>query len=163
MAHRPVRGRRRAHPVRNIIGSLLLLLVAAQAFRPDRSNPAVIAGQAIGESGPLPAEVASVLARSCFDCHSNATRWPWYSQVAPISWGVADDVHSGRRALNFSEWGAYTAKKRARTLETMCDEVREGGMPLTMYRTMHPGARLSAGQVQRVCDWTKTEIARLGQ
>lgn len=84
-----------------------------------------------------------VLRRACYDCHSNETRWPWYSRVAPISWLVAHDVGEGRRELNFSTWNRMDAAKQAKALRETWKEVYEGEMPPRIYLPTHPEARLS--------------------
>lgn len=79
--------------------------------------------------------------RSCGDCHSNQTRWPWYSRVAPASWLVAHDVKGGREHLNVSEWA-----RPQKDADKASEEVREGEMPLPMYLLAHPGARLTEAE-----------------
>lgn len=79
--------------------------------------------------------------RACFDCHSNETKWPWYADVAPMSWVVELDVLRGRRAMNFSDWGA-----KPRSGEQMVRLLQEGEMPPLTYRLTHPGARLTAAE-----------------
>jgi Haem-binding domain len=74
--------------------------------------------------------VQAILDRSCRECHTNETRWPAYSAVAPVSWYFAHDVHEGREHLNLSEWGRCDGKKARHTLEELCEEVREGEMPV---------------------------------
>lgn len=76
--------------------------------------------------------------RACFDCHSNATRWPGYARVAPVSWLILHDVQEGRAALNFSEWD-----RPQKEAKEAAEEVREGQMPGRVYRLMHAEARLS--------------------
>jgi hypothetical protein len=140
---------------------LALLFVGAQFVRPARTNPAVVAGQSLEEVSPPPAEVAKVLDRSCMDCHSNRTRWPWYSEVSPVSWFVADHVEEGRHELNFSRWGSYTARQREGRLEAVCGTVREGFMPLGSYTLVHRGAALTPADAKTLCDWAAAEEARL--
>jgi Haem-binding domain len=86
-------------------------------------------------------ETRTLAVRACFDCHSNETRWPWYSSVAPMSWLVQRDVDEGREALNFSEW-QRTYKEAGES----ADEVNEGEMPLQTYVLLHPEARLSLAE-----------------
>ncbi len=93
-----------------------------------------------------PPEVAAILRRACFDCHTNETRWPLYSRLAPGSWLMARDVHKGRNHLNFSEWGDVDEDERADDLETCWEQVESGEMPPWFYVfPMHPAARLSDG------------------
>jgi len=84
-------------------------------------------------------EVRRIAVTSCFDCHSNETTWPWYSDVAPMSWLVQHDVDSGREALNFSEWGTGE-----QDVGDIVQVVREGEMPPTQYTLIHRGAGLSS-------------------
>src|SRR6267142_3254624 len=97
------------------------LFIAIQFKRPARTNPPVDESQTIFARTQMTPQVAAILDRSCRDCHSNKTVWPWYSNVAPISWLVADDVNTGRQALNLSEWARYTEDGQAKKLQEMCD------------------------------------------
>ena len=90
-----------------------------------------------------PPEVSAVLRRACYDCHSNETRWPLYSRIAPGSWLMARDVHRGRNHLNFSEWGSVDEDERQDDLESCWDQVESGQMPPRVYLPLHPAARLS--------------------
>jgi hypothetical protein len=109
----------------------------------------------------VPPPVMAVLRRACFDCHSNETRWPWYSRVFPVSWLVSHDVQEGRGQVNFSRWGEYDPFDRADMLDKMCDLSSKQRMPLWQYRLMHADARLATADVAALCGWTKAEAARL--
>ena len=132
---------------------LLLLLAGVQFVRPGRVNPPAVVGQSLEEQARLPPEVAGVLERSCMDCHSNRTDWPWYSNVAPASWFVIDHVNHGRRHLNFSEWGRYDRRRAGGLLEGVCETAQTGFMPLDSYTLVHRGARLSPDDVKTLCAW----------
>ncbi len=142
------------------LGTLVVGL-AVQLHRPARTNPPVDPGRTVAATASIPAEVSSILRRSCFDCHSNETRWPWYSAIVPMSWAVAGHVTEGRETMNFSEWGAYPPRKRVAMLEKMCDEVREKKMPLPSYLILHSEARLAEADWQAICDWSMDEAERL--
>ena len=144
-----------------IVLGLAILFAGIQLFRPDRTNPPVTAAQSVQATATVPAEIDAVLRRSCYDCHSSETRWPWYSGVAPMAWAVANDVHEARAQFSFSEWGTYPARKRIALLEKMCDEVREGKMPLKQYVWLHRDAALSETDWKSVCDWSMEEADRL--
>jgi hypothetical protein len=146
--------------IKRVLLMLLLLAVAAQFVRPGRTNPRVDPARELRAGATVPAGVQTVLTRSCYDCHSNETRWPWYSAVVPMAWGVANHVREGRAVMNFSEWGAYPPRKRAALLEKACDEVREGGMPLGSYLLLHRDARLTDAEWKAVCDWSMDEADR---
>src|SRR4028119_1897038 len=87
--------------------ALALLCVSLQFVRPNKTNPPVVQAQTIESHASVTPEVASIFERACKDCHSHQTEWPWYAQVAPVSWFVADHVKHGRKHLNFSRWSAY--------------------------------------------------------
>ena len=142
-----------------IVGGVCLII--AQFFGPKKTNPAIDASQSIESRMQLTPQVAAIIDRSCNDCHSNKTRWPWYAHVAPVSWFVIDHVNEGRENLNFSEWGRYAVHDNDGLLKQMCREVRSGAMPLSSYTPLHPGSELSAEDRQKICAWTDTERARL--
>jgi len=128
----------------------LLVAVAAIQFVPvERTNPPVD-----GEV-PASAEVRAVLQHSCYDCHSNATVWPWYGRIAPISWLVAKDVREAREELNFSTWARLAPRERAHLLQEIGKEVEEGEMPPRLYLLPHPQARLSAADKTILQAWAR--------
>jgi hypothetical protein len=131
-----------------------LLLAAAQLVRPPRTNAPVDRWPALVEQTEMPPEVAAVLQRACADCHSNRTRWPWYSAVAPVSWFVIDHVNHGRRHLNVSEWPPFDAARAREMPRDICEEVRSGRMPLRSYLILHRDARLRPADVEAICRWS---------
>lgn len=141
--------------------AVVMLLIVSQAIRPARTNPTVDATKTISANSTISPDVAAILERACGDCHSSKTTWPWYTEVAPISWWLVDHVNSGRKELSLSEWGTYDSKKRARKLKKICEEVEQGGMPLKSYLLVHPAARLSDADKQTLCEWTRQETERL--
>jgi len=150
--------------VRGVLIGFAALLVAIQFIRPPRTNPPVVSRYTLESAVIVPGAVEQVLARACADCHSDQTRWPWYSHVAPISWVVIDHVNSGRRHLNFSEWlrpsvkdpAQYTAEK----FHAACRQMQTGDMPLFSYRLVHRDSRLSQHDIQTVCEWAGSRIER---
>jgi hypothetical protein len=124
---------------RRVIAALIGLavaLVAAQLAAPERSNPPVEV------EVPAPPEVREVLRRSCYDCHSNETVWPWYSRVAPVSWLLAHDVNEGREYVNYSTWNRLPPEKQAEMIHESWEHVAEGDMPPWQYLPLHRRARL---------------------
>ena len=144
-----------------IVVILAVIFLGIQFVRPARTNPVVDPSQTLEAHTQMPPEVASIFERSCRDCHSNKTVWPWYTNVAPISWWLTDHVNEGRRELNMSEWGRLPRDRQDRKLRQICDEVADGMMPLSSYLPMHPGARLSEQDKRVLCDWTHAERSRL--
>ncbi len=137
--------------------ALGLALVAAQSVRFPRTNPPIKSAM------PAPARVEALLRRGCYDCHSNETRWPWYTAVAPPSWLAHHDVVEGRKRLNFSAWDAYisdpgTAIHKLEKVRRLADLDE---MPPWHYRLFHREARLSPSDRQLLSDWTSREIDKL--
>ena len=128
-----------------ILGAGLLL---SQTIRIEKSNPPVLSEIIADQS------VKPLLRRSCYNCHSNETVWPWYSNVAPASWLVGSDVKEARLHLNFSEWGTYSAEKQHSKLTAIADEIKDGGMPLWYYSVVHPDARLTDAERENIINWT---------
>jgi hypothetical protein len=147
--------------LRWILIVLVCALIIAQFYRPARTNPASDPAHAIEARLQVTPPVAAILDRSCNDCHSNKTRWPWYSHVAPVSWLLVSDVNEGRENVNFSEWDHYTNSDAASLLRQICREVRAGVMPLAIYKPLHPSAKLSTDDINTLCTWTDAERARL--
>ena len=131
----------------------VILFVIAQFIRPAKTNPAIDQSMALESHVQVDSKVAAILDRSCADCHSNKTRWPWYSNVAPVSWFVIDHVNEGRGNLNFSEWGTYDKEQQTDLLREICGEVKRGNMPLSSYTPLHPGSKLSGDDVGAICGW----------
>ncbi|PWT95398.1 MAG: cytochrome C [Blastocatellia bacterium] len=142
-----------------VIGACLF--VVAQLIRPARTNPSVDPAVTIEARTQMDPQVARILDRSCADCHSNKTRWPWYTNVAPVSWFIVNHVNEGRHDLNFSEWGNYNARRQDNKLHEMCDLAKGGVMPLGSYTPLHKGSTLSDEDKKALCDWTNRERAAL--
>ena len=142
-----------ARLARWILFVFLVLFIAAQAYRPDRSNPPSVAGASLlAKATP---EVAAILNRSCRDCHSNETRWPWYTNVSPASWLVADHVHHGREHFNYSQWTAIDEDEQDKLLGGMCTLTERGRMPMPSYLLLHRDAKLSPADVKALCAWSE--------
>ena len=124
------------------------IVILAQFIRIDKSNPPVRSEISAGPS------IQPVLQRVCYNCHSNKTVWPWYSNVAPASWLVGSDVREGREHLNFTEWGTYDSGTQSHKLHGIAEEVQSGDMPPWYYSLMHREARLSPSEQSRILAWT---------
>ena len=142
--------------------AVVAFLVVAQFIRPSRANPPIDPTKSLAATTPVPPNVQQTFERACYDCHSNATVWPWYSNIAPVSWLLVDDVKDGRKEVNFSEWAGYTQKRKLRKLKEICDQVKEGDMPLKKYVPLHPASKLTDADRAAICDWAKAEAKREG-
>ncbi len=144
---------------------ILLILLAALVIiqfinRPEKISEPVTENDII-EVLKVNTEVASMLKSACYDCHSDQPRYPWYANIAPISWSIGEHIEHGRDELNFSNWGEYSAKRKDHKLEEIIEEVEEGHMPLPNYVRMHSEAKLSEEQIKMLEEWVTSERERL--
>ena len=142
--------------------SLLLVWLLASVLvhrLPHRSSDR--AGTPILLGANVPAAVADVFVHACINCHSENTRWPWYSQVAPISWLVESDVKRAREHLNLSRWYSLEAADQRLRLTAIATVIENREMPPHKYAVLHPEAKLSADDSVRVIEWTHAERRRL--
>ncbi len=131
----------------------LVALVVMQFIRPEK-NLGGYESVAAFESETKPGEaVAAILKESCYDCHSNQTVYPWYAEVAPVSYWLADHVKDGKKHFNASDWASYSVKKKDHKMEELIEEVEEGEMPLESYTWTHGG--LSDDQKELVIQWAQ--------
>jgi hypothetical protein len=130
-------------------------LIAIQFFHPALNQSAGPGPNDIAARYPVPADVAALLRRACYDCHSNHTRYPWYAAVQPVGWFLAWHVNDGRRHLDFSEFAAYSAKRAKSKIGEVADEVDQRQMPLLSYRWLHPEARLTPEETRRLVAWAE--------
>ncbi|HML96645.1 MAG TPA: heme-binding domain-containing protein [Thermodesulfobacteriota bacterium] len=135
--------------LRIIAGVLIAAFIAIQFRTVERTNPPVH-GDFKG-----PAEVKEVFQRACYDCHSNETKWPFYSYVAPFSWLVAKDVEEAREELNFSSWERTSSTRQSKKKKEIWKEVDKDKMPLWYYLPLHPGAKLSEHDKDIIRKWSR--------
>lgn len=134
---------------------LLGILVLAQFIRPA-ANDSEDSGNGIAAAYPVPDVVAGILEKSCYDCHSSHTNYPWYSQVQPVGWWLWWHVKEGKEELNFSEFATYSPRRAYHKLEEIQEQVVvEKEMPLTSYTLMHSKARLNDAERELLAQWTE--------
>lgn len=126
---------------------ILLVIIGIQFIEVKKTNPPVTA------DFNAPMEVKTIFQKSCYDCHSNETKWPWYSKVAPVSWLVSKDVEEGREHLNFSDWEKLLPAKQRKLKEEIWEEIEEDKMPLGNYTLLHPSAKLDLMKKQTIKKW----------
>lgn len=142
-----------ARVARWVLLLFLVVFIGAQAYRPDRTNPPSLPGASLmAHATP---EVAAILNRACRDCHSNETRWPWYTTISPTSWFVANHVHQGREHFNYSEWTSIDEDEQDQLLGGICSLTERGRMPLPSYLTIHRDSKLSPADIKTLCAWTE--------
>ncbi len=145
---------------KKILLTLLAVLIIIQFIRPRRNQSSVLSANDITTNYAIPENVQAILKRSCNDCHSNTTVYPWYTNIQPVGWWLQMHVNDGKEALNFSEFMTYSAEDRSHTLEELIEEVKEGGMPLHSYLWMHDDAKLSEGDKQLLINWAKDAMKK---
>ncbi len=134
---------------------VLGIIVLAQLIRPSRNNGDMDT-YAISKEVVVPMEVQKVLETSCYDCHSNKTAYPWYAEVAPVSWYIARHVNEGKEYFNISEWMSYNNDQKRSIVRNFESIIKKNKMPLKSYLLKHPEATLSEEQKQLLIDWIRT-------
>jgi hypothetical protein len=139
---------------------VLLAIVAPFSLAPTRMNPAVDSSRTIEANLPVPGDVAAMLRRACFNCHSSETKWPWYSLLPIAEARITQYVDDARSVMNFSNWPTRPAAA-ATFLEASCAAIQVGEMPKAPYTLFHPEATLSEKERHRFCQWAKREAREL--
>ena len=137
---------------KKILIGLLVIFIVAQAFRPakNKSNDTT---KDISKNYVVPDSVKTILAKACNDCHSNNTRYPWYSEVQPAAWWLGDHIKGGKGKMNFNEFNSYRIAKQYKRMEDCMNEVKEGGMPLPSYTWIHKDAVLTDAEKHLLLTW----------
>lgn len=138
---------------------LLVVFVIAQFFGPEKNDGDIASVEAFMADTNPPEDVKLILKTACLDCHSNHTRYPWYSHITPVNYWMADHIKHGKGDFNISKWNDYSDKKKDHKLEELAEEVEEGHMPLPSYTWTHSDAKLSPEQIEAVEKWV--QMARL--
>lgn len=139
---------------------LVIVFVIAQFFGPEKNEGDIASlSTFVNETNP-PEEVHVILKETCFDCHSNKTKYPWYSGITPLNYWMADHVKEGKKELNFSKWGEYSLRRKEHKMEELYEEVEKKNMPLNPYTWTHADANLTDEQIKKIVDWAKAEQAR---
>lgn len=141
--------------MKKILIALAVIFVVIQFIRIDKTNPEVVLANDFIEIAKPNAEIAAMIKTSCYDCHSSQSKYPWYSNVAPVSWLVKNHINEGREHFNFSEWNDYPAEDQKHILHECAEEVEEGEMPMKPYLLMHSEAKLTAEQQENLVKYFK--------
>ena len=142
---------------RNILIGLVVLLIIMQFFPIDKTNPPVDQAKDFLTMENAPVEVAQLFKTACYDCHSDETKYPWYTSVAPISWFIKGHIDEGHKHLGFSTWGDYDAKQKAHKMEEIIEMVDGKEMPMLTYWMIHWDAKISVEQRKQMTDWVRTK------
>lgn len=139
--------------MKKILFILFGVFIIIQFFPIDKTNPPVNKGMDFLTIKNTPPEVAQIIKTSCYDCHSNESKYPWYTNIQPVGWFVKNHIDEGRKELNFSGFALYEPKKAAHKLEECVEHVQEHEMPLDSYVVGHPDAKLSEAQRKVLIDY----------
>lgn len=129
------------------------VFIAIQLIRPDKNSTIKNFNTDIATLEEVPYNIQKVLENSCYDCHSNQTKYEWYHDIAPISWIITNHIKNGKEHLNFSEWHAYNNNQKRHIFEEMEEVLIENEMPLKSYLLIHPEARLKSTEKQQLLAW----------
>lgn len=143
--------------LKNSLLTIFILLIIFQFFRIDKTNPPLDAANDIAVVAQMPAELHTLIKASCYDCHSNEVKYPWYTNVAPLSWWIKHHINEGREELNFSEWGTYKSRRIDKKLKECAEMLEEGEMPLSSYTIIHGEAKLSEAQKAQLIAWFNSQ------
>ena len=141
-----------------VLIGILIVFVLIQFIRPKKNLSGQTSSNDITLVHPVPGEVKTILAKACYDCHSNNTRYPWYAEIQPVAWWLNDHIEEGKHELNYSEFASYSLRKQYRRLEQTADLVKEGEMPLESYTLIHADAKLSENEKQALYAWVSTAM-----
>jgi hypothetical protein len=141
--------------VKKILISVSFVLVFAQFFGPKKNDGDMATVDAFLTETKPREEVKKILETTCFDCHSAKTTYPWYNAITPVNYYLQEHIKDGQKHLNFSEWNAYSLKKKAHKMDELYEEVEEGEMPLNSYTWLHADANLTTKQIAAVVTWGK--------
>ncbi len=145
-----------------LILSILVLFLLIQLYpRPQKNNNTSITQNDFSVINNPPPAIQNILKKSCNDCHSNNTVYPWYAHLQPVAWWLGDHIEHGKKELNFSEFGSYSPRRKYRKLEEMYGEVKEDKMPLPSYTWIHKDAILSAEEKQILLSWIDAESKKM--
>ena len=134
---------------------LLVIFIAAQFFSPEKNQGNMASVEPFLKDTNPSEEVTYILQETCYDCHTNVTRYPWYDNITPINYWLADHVAEGKKEFNMSAWDKYSTKKKDHKFEELIDMVEKKEMPLPSYTYTHSEAKLSDTQIAAVLEWGK--------
>lgn len=141
---------------KKIIIGLVLFLILAQFIRIDKTNPEVNIDLDLINVESASPEIATLIMVNCYDCHSNESKYPWYTDIAPVSWWIKRHINNARGSLNFSEWANYSPQEKSGHAAESALKVEKRWMPISSYKIAHPEARMSDEEVTKLTQWFKS-------
>ena len=148
---------------KKILLAILLVFIAMQFIRPAKNSSNAVQSSDMVTNFNVPSNVADILKTSCYDCHSNNTRYPWYAQIQPAGWLLAKHIKDGKEELNFNEFTSYSQRRQFSKLKSVQNSIKDGSMPISSYTSIHSDAKLSADSKALLIDWTSKTIDSLSR
>jgi hypothetical protein len=136
--------------MKKVLFALLAVFIIIQFISIDKTNPPVDKSKDFLALKKTPQDIAQLIRNSCYDCHSNETKYPWYAKIQPVAWYLKDHIDEGREELNFSEFANYEAIRQAKKMRKSANEIEEGEMPLESYTLIHQKAKLTSEQKEKL-------------
>jgi hypothetical protein len=140
---------------------LLVVFIIIQFFRPAKNKSDGITATDITKSFAMPADVQNILRTSCYDCHSNNTKYPWYAEIQPVSWWLSSHIIAGKKQVNFSEFGSYSIAIQYEKFKETIEDIQTVDMPLKSYLVTQHSAMLSEDKKAILINWTKGAMSQL--
>jgi len=140
---------------------LLVVLLILQFFQPEKNSAPLDPESDMLSLLSPPDKLVTLIRKSCYDCHSNQTVYPWYSKISPVSWYLHRHIQKGKEDLNFSDYGQLDKADRIGVFADFCDVLDAGTMPLQSYLLIHKEARLSPEEREELCNWTEKEALKV--
>ena len=147
--------------VRIILGVIFAAILLIQLIRPDKNLGEIDTPDDFINVSQVPDTLAGIFLNSCYDCHSNNTKYPWYGGIAPASWFINKHVVEGKASLNFSSWGIMDWAQKISLLDDICEECSDGAMPLKSYLLNHRTSVLSPQEIEAICEWAEQEAMEI--
>lgn len=139
--------------IKKILLATLFLLIVIQFIQPARNKSGRLLSTDISKVVSLPQDVQTILETACYDCHSNNTNYPWYTNIQPVGWMMARHIKEGKEELNFSEFGSYASRRQLSKLKAIANSIKDDDMPLDSYTFIHKNARLTNEDKALIIDW----------
>ena len=139
--------------LRVVLIILLIAFIVIQFIKPAENSGEEIASNQISAVEPVPANIEQILKTSCYDCHSNTTRYPWYNKIQPVAWMLHNHITNAKKGLNFSEFASYPTYSRYNKFKAIQKHIKAGEMPLFSYTLIHRDAILNAEQKSALINW----------
>lgn len=147
--------------IKKILLFLLAALVVIQFIHPKKNKADGPQPNYIGNKYNIPEDVKTILGKACNDCHSNNTRYPWYSLLQPVHWWMENHIKEGKGEINFDEYTNRPLRYQYHKLEEVIDNVKEGKMPLNSYTWIHKDAKLTAEEKAKITGWAQSVLDTL--